>query len=391
MKLKIAIITILLTAIIMPAVAGVVVGAARPDIYLPILNGKRVALLSNHTGMADSATHTLDALIANGVKVTTILSPEHGFRGTADAGETVSSGKDAATGIPVISLYASGKSSRLTPQLMKGFDAVVVDMQDVGTRFYTYHITMIKLMEAAARAGVQVVVFDRPNPLGMIVDGPVLDMTLRSGVGRIPVPVLHGLTMGEIALMANGEHWLADSLKCNLSVVPCKNYAHSTIYTLPIPPSPNLPDMTSVYLYPSTCYFEGTTASLGRGTDFPFQVYGHPAMKPRGFTFTPRSVPGAKNPPLLGRKCHGVDLRNVSHTDAIAQGVNLEYIIDAYNSLTSGREKFFKPFFDLLIGNRRTREMIINGCSAEQIRQTWQPDIEKYRALRRNYLLYPES
>lgn len=392
MKLKHIITTIIIALSAIADAADVVVGAARPDIYMPLLEGKRVALLSNHTGMVDSATHTLDALIANRINVTTILSPEHGFRGTADAGESVDSHKDPATGIPVVSLYAPGKPSRLTPQLMKNFDAVIVDMQDVGTRFYTYHITMIKVMEAAARAGVQVVVFDRPNPLGMTVDGPVLDMKLRSGVGRIPVPVLHGLTMGEIAIMANGEHWLDDSLQCDLSVVPCKNYTHATHYTLPVPPSPNLPDMTSVYLYPSLCYFEGTTASLGRGTAFPFQVYGHPAMPKRGFTFTPRSLPGAKNPPQLGSLCNGVDLRRTPHDTAIAQGVNLEYVIDAYNSLTAaGRKKFFKPFFDLLTGNRQTRKMIVKGCSARQIRQTWQPDIEKFRTLRKNYLLYPES
>ncbi len=391
MRIKNIIAILLALAVVMPAVAELRVGAARADVYTPMLKGKRVALLSNHTGMVDSVTHTLDALLANGIDVRAILSPEHGFRGTADAGESVKGGKDAATGIPLVSLYSPGRPSPLTPEFMKGLDVVVVDMQDVGTRFYTYHITMIQVMEAAARNGVRVVVFDRPNPLGMVVDGPVLDMSLRSGVGRIPVPVLHGLTMGEIARMANGEGWLADSLRCDLEVVGCEGYTHSTLYRLPVAPSPNLPDMTSIYLYPSLCYFEGTTASLGRGTDFPFKAYGHPSMKKRGFSFTPRSVPGAKNPPQLGRLCQGVDLRGTPDSLAIAGGVNLEYVIDAYRSLTSGREKFFTSFFDKLIGNREIRRMIVEGRPIEEIKCSWQIDLDNYRALRKKYLLYPES
>ncbi|MCM1020886.1 MAG: DUF1343 domain-containing protein [Muribaculum sp.] len=391
MKLKIHIIIAFLLSALPYAGAEVTVGAARPQAYMPLLKAKRIALLSNHTGMVDSTTHTLDALRANGLNIITILSPEHGFRGTADAGEGVDGGKDPATGIQVVSLYTPGRPSPLTPQFMSKFDVIVVDMQDVGARFYTYYITMLQVMEAAARTGVQVVVFDRPNPLGMVVDGPVLDMSLRSGVGRIPVPVLHGLTMGEIALMSNSEGWLADSLKCDLQVVTCQGYTHATRYRLPVAPSPNLPDMTSIYLYPSLCYFEGTTASLGRGTTFPFKVYGHPAMKKRGFSFTPRSMAGAKNPPQLGKLCHGVDLRSIPDADAIAGGVNLEYIIDAYNAMTTGKDKFFTSFFDKLIGNRQVRRMIVNGNTASQIRRSWQPELRKYRELRKNYLLYPES
>lgn len=391
MKIKTIISSLLIFLTSLGCLAKVSVGAARPDVYMPLLEGKRVALLSNHTGMADSVTHTLDALLARGINVTAILSPEHGFRGTADAGESVSTGKDPTTGIPVVSLYTPGRPSPLTPTLMAGFDVVVVDMQDVGTRFYTYHITMLQVMEAAARAGVSVVVFDRPNPLGMVVDGPVLDMSLRSGVGRIPVPVLHGLTMGEIATMANKEGWLADSLSCDLLVVPCLGYTHATRYRLPVAPSPNLPDMTAIYLYPSLCYFEGTTASLGRGTEFPFKVYGHPSMKKRGFSFTPRSMPGAKKPPLMGQLCNGVDLRHISDSAAIAAGVNLEYVIDAYRSMTSGRDKFFTSFFDKLIGNRQVRRMIVAGQPASEISRSWQADLAAYRALRKKYLLYPES
>ena len=246
------------------------VGASRTDMYLPLLEGKRTALLSNHTGMVGQK-HTLDLMLEKGVNVTHILSPEHGFRGTADAGQHVKSATDPVSGLPIVSLYG-GSGSGLTPELMDKIDAVVVDMQDVGTRFYTYHITMLKVMEACASKGIKVVVFDRPYPLGMMVDGPVLDMSLRSGVGRIPVPVLHGLTMGEIALMANGEGWLRDGLKADVTVIPVEGYTHATRYRLPVAPSPNLRTMEAIYLYPSLCYFEGTSASLGRGTESPLRT-----------------------------------------------------------------------------------------------------------------------
>ena len=364
------------------------VGAARVELYRPLLEGRRVALLSNHTGMTGDR-HSLDIMLDNGIKVTHILSPEHGFRGTADAGQSVNSSTDPVSGLPIVSLYGGAKNG-LTPELMDRIDAVVVDMQDVGTRFYTYHITMLKVMEQAAAKGKKVIVFDRPNPLGMIVDGPVLDMTLRSGVGRIPVPVLHGLTMGEIALMANGEGWLRDGLKADLTVIPVDGYTHATRYELPVAPSPNLKTMGAVYLYPSLCYFEGTTASVGRGTESPFQLYGHPSMKARGFTFKPKSMPGAKNPPLLGKLCQGVDLRGIPDSTAILKGVDLSYIIDAYQSMTADKSTFFNSFFDKLIGNRSVRKMIESGHSAEEIRATWKDELDKYRSLRAKYLIYPE-
>lgn len=367
--------------------AEVRVGAARTDLYVPLLKGKRTALLSNHTGTVGNK-HSLDVMLENGINVTHILSPEHGFRGTADAGQHVDSSTDPVSGLPVVSLYSGGKSG-LTPQLLSKIDAIVVDMQDVGTRFYTYHITMLKVMEEAAAKGIPVVVFDRPNPLGMVVDGPVLDMSLRSGVGRIPVPVLHGLTMGEIALMANGEGWLRDGMKADLTVIPVEGYTHDSIYKLPVAPSPNLKTMGAIYLYPSLCYFEGTPASVGRGTDFPFQVYGHPSMKARGFTFRPKSMPGAKNPPLLGKLCQGVDLRAIPEKEAMAKGVDLSYIIDAYSSMTAGKQSFFNSFFDKLIGNRKVRKMIESGMSAEEIRATWHDELESYKALRAKYLIYP--
>lgn len=390
-KLALAAITLLFAASTIQAQSPeVVMGAARTDTYVPLLKGKRIALLSNMTGMVGNK-HTLDIMIENGLDVTTIFSPEHGFRGTADAGEKVSSSVDSKTGIPIASLY-DGKSKRPSKETMSKFDVIVVDIQDVGLRFYTYYITMVRLMEAAAQYDKEFVVMDRPNPNGMYIDGPMLDMKHRSGVGRLPIPVVHGLTMGEIALMANGESWLDDSLKVkHLTVVKCLNYTHQTRYRLPIAPSPNLPNMTSIYLYPSTCLFEGTSASLGRGTNKPFQVYGHPAMKGKGykFSFTPKSVPGAKNPPQLGNKCYGRDLSKLSDEEIIAKGMNLEYVIDAYRGCGLG-DKFFTSFFELLTGDDSVRQMIEAGKSNEEIKATWAPGLKKFEQLRRRYLIYAE-
>lgn len=368
--------------------AQVTVGAARTADYLPLMQGKRVALLSNHTGMVGDE-HTLDLMLRNGVNVTTIFSPEHGFRGTADAGEHVAGGKDVKTGIPIASLY-DGRTRMPAKSVMDNIDVIAVDIQDVGLRFYTYYCTMIDLMNAAARYGKEFIVLDRPNPNGMSVDGPVLDMKYASGVGRLPIPTLHGMTLGELAMMANGEGWLKDGKKVKLSVIPCTGYTHATRYRLPVPPSPNLPDMKAVYMYPSTCYFEATPVSLGRGTDTPFTIYGHPQMKAGDYYFTPDSRPGAKNPPQLGKRCRGRNLRSMSEDDMIAQGVNFEYIIDAYNAM--GRPKnFFTSFFELLAGNAKIRQMIESGASAEQIRATWSDDVKAFKAKRKPYLLYPES
>lgn len=368
----------------------VVVGAERVSEYLPILKGKRIALLSNQTGVVGPLhnKHTLDLLLEKGLNVTTIFSPEHGFRGNADAGEHVKSSVDEKTGIPIASLY-EGKSRMPSKETMDRFDVIVTDIQDVGLRFYTYYITMVNMMDAAAAYDKEFVVFDRPNPNGMTVDGPILDMNLKSGVGWLPIPTVHGMTMGEIAQMTNGEGWLKDGKKIKLTVIPCKNYTHQTRYKLPVAPSPNLPNMLSIYLYPSTCYFEGTPVSLGRGTKWPFQVYGHPDMKGYKFSFTPTSRPGAKNPPQLGKLCHGVDLHNLKAEDVISKGMNLEYVIDAYNNLKIG-DKFFTPFFDKLAGRTYIREMIQAGKSADEIREMWQEDVENFKEQRRPYLLYSE-
>lgn len=368
---------------------SVTVGAARIDQYLPLLKGKRIGMFSNHTGMVGDK-HSLDLMLENGLNVVTLMSPEHGFRGTADAGEHVGSSVDAQTGIPIASLY-DGKRRGLAPGVIDSLDVIVCDIQDVGLRYYTYYCTMLQLMNDAAAAGKEFVVLDRPNPNGMYVDGPILDMKYESGVGRLPIPVVHGMTLGELALMINGEGWLKEGRKVQLEVVPCLNYTHATRYRLPVAPSPNLRTMRAIYLYPSMCYFEGTPVSLGRGTDAPFEVYGHPAYRGGDYDFTPQSVPGAKNPPLLGRLCHGRDLRSLPEEDAIAGGVDLSYIIDAYRNTGLPAEKFFTSFFEKLIGRGDIRRMIIEGMPADKIKQTWADDVASFRRQRTPYLLYPEQ
>lgn len=411
----------------------VVLGDERFEEYQPLLQGKRVAVFSNQTGivgdkvtgskLADALAeyggcfprkrvdeislipftepsvpggkieygqHIVDALIEKGVDVKAIFSPEHGFRGNADAGEHVSSSVDEKTGVEILSLYEKG--SRIpSKEKTDKFDVLVIDIQDVGLRYYTYYITMHHLMEACARDGKQVVILDRPNPNGFYVDGPVLDMKFKSGVGWLPITTVHGMTLGELALMINGEKWLENGT-CDLTVVPCLNYTHNTRYSLILPPSPNIKDMRAVYLYSSTCYFEGTVVSLGRGTQFPFETYGHPAMTGYSFSFVPRSIPGAKSPQFLDEECHGVDLRRKPLRDIWAEKINLEYVIDAYRNLNMG-DKFFgkNNFFELLAGVDWFRSMIGNGSSAAGISARWASDVENFKSRRTPYLLYPEK
>lgn len=384
---RIASLILFVLAIFSVSAQDVVLGAARTSEYLPMLKGKRVALFSNHTGMVGNK-HTLDIMLESGLNVTTIFSPEHGFRGKADAGEHVGSSVDPVTGIPIASLY-DGKTRMPSKEVMDGFDVIVTDIQDVGLRFYTYYCTMIDLMNAAVKYGKTFMVLDRPNPNGMYVDGPILDMKYQSGVGRLPIPVVHGMTLGEIAKMANGEGWLKDGKKVNLTVITCENYTHQTRYVLPIAPSPNLRTMHAIYLYPSMCYFEATPVSLGRGTDAPFEIYGHPDMAGYDFSFVPQSIEGAKNPPQLGNLCHGRDLRDIDDEKIISDGINLEYFIDAYNHLNLG-DKFFTSFFEKLIGRGDIRQMIIDGKSAAEIKAGWAKDVEKFKKQRKPYLLYAE-
>ena len=371
----------------------VILGDEQFEAYLPLLEGQRVAIFSNQTGLVgNTQTHILDTLIAKDVNVSAIFSPEHGFRDLADDGSHVADGIEPLTGVPILSLYGGAGGNHPTQESMDMFDVLIVDIQDVGLRFYTYYITMCHLIDACGEAGKHVVLLDRPNPNGMYVDGPILDMTLKSGVGRLPIPTVHGMTLGELAQMANGERWLKDGKKCDLTVIPCQNYTHQTRYTLPIAPSPNLPNMLAIYLYPSMCYFEGTTVSLGRGTDWPFQVYGHPDMTGYDFEFTPTSRFGAKTPPQMDKLCHGMDLHNLDAEEVIAEGINLSYVIDAYRNLTAGGHQFFlkSNFFDLLMGTTRVREMIAEGKTAQEIKATWQADVELFKAQRKPYLLYDE-
>ncbi len=368
-----------------PVRGEVLVGATDTTTYMPLLRGKRVAVLANHTAMFSHEEHIVDMMHCNGINLVGIFAPEHGFRGAIEAGEVVRNSVDEPTGIPILSLY-TGDKRRPSDEIMRSFDVLVVDMQDVGLRFYTYYITMLQIMDACADFGQRVVILDRPNPNGHYVDGPILDLKYKSGVGWLPIPIVHGLTMGEIATMAIGEGW---ARMVELVVVKCRNYDHTTHYTLPIAPSPNLPTQHSIYLYPSTCLFEGTVLSMGRGTDAPFEIYGHPDMRGYDFQFTPKPNAGSKNPPHQGIVCYGVDLRGVADEDIWAEGVNITYLVDAYSNLGIG-EKFFKPVFEKLIGVDYVRQMILDGCTAEQIKSRWSDDVIMFKQQRKRYLLYAE-
>ena len=363
------------------------VGAELSDQYLPLLEGKRVAVMTNQSGRVGEE-HLVDYLIGKEVNLVGIFSPEHGFRGTADAGEHVSSSVDKKTGVRIWSLYGSG-TGKPTARQMEQFDVLLFDLQDVGLRFYTYYASMARLMDACAQHDKPMIVLDRPNPNGFYVDGPLLDMKHKSGVGWLPIPVVHGMTLGELALMINGEGWLPRGRVCDVTVIPCENYTHHTKYELPVAPSPNLPNIHSIYLYPSTCLFEGTVMSLGRGTPFPFEVYGHPDYKGAEFSFTPRSMPGAKHPPLQNKKCYGVDLRETDNEVIWAYQFDLSYVIDAYHNLNIGN-KFFTSFFEKLVGVDYIRKDIMAGKSHEEIRDKWSDDVKRFKEQRRPYLLYEE-
>ena len=340
--------------------------------------------------------HILDLLLSRGVNVTAIFSPEHGFRGDADAGQSVSSSVDAATGVPILSLYSKGDHIPSAEDMSK-FDLLVVDIQDVGLRYYTYYITMHHLMEACAIYGKTMLILDRPNPNGFYVDGPVLDLRFKSGIGWLPIPTVHGMTLGELALLIQGEGWLdCQGKSLDLQVVPCLNYRHSTLYRLLRAPSPNLKDMKSIYLYSSTCCFEGTVFTAGRGTDWPFTIYGCPDASPDPswpvFRFTPRSMPGALKPRYQGQECLGRNLRDITFEDILRQGIDLRFVEDALRSVGSSPD-FFQPnnAFEKRVGVDWIARMLLDGFSSADIEARWQPDIEAFKALRRPYLLYPEE
>jgi len=363
----------------------IVVGALQLDKYLPLLKNKRVALVVNQSSLVNGV-HLVDVLLDNGVKVVKIFAPEHGFRGKRDAGEHIKNGRDKATNIPIISLY--GKHKKPTKRDLEDVDIVVFDIQDVGVRFYTYLSTLHYVMESCARYNKPIIVLDRPNPNGGRIDGEILNFSYTSFVGMHPVPILYGMTIGEYARMINGEKWLDNGkLKANLKVIPLKNYTHNTPYSLLVKPSPNLPNELSIYLYPSLALFEGTVFSVGRGTNMQFQVYGHPKYKKKSFSFTPYPMEGATHPKLEGKKCYGVDLRD-EYMD-LNSGINLSYLIDAYQNYPD-KEHFFlrNKFFDKLAGSNKLRRQIQAGVDAKEIKKSWQKDLNDFKKIRENYLLY---
>jgi uncharacterized protein YbbC (DUF1343 family) len=360
-------------------------GAWQIDQYKQLITGKSVAIVANQTSVVGN-THLADTLLRMGINVEVIFAPEHGFRELADAGETIRDGKDPISGVRIISLY--GRHFKPTPSDLGGIDVVLFDIQDVGVRFYTYISTLHYVLESCAENNIECIVLDRPNPNGFYFDGNIADTAYRSFVGMHPVPVVHGMTVGEYAGMINGEAWLKHGVQCKITVIKCKSYTHQTLYELPVRPSPNLPNQTSVYLYPSLCFFEGTNVSPGRGTPFPFQVYGSPKLPDTGFSFTPESGPGAKNPPFLGERCYGVDLQNAENDKIVPNvTINLSWLLDAYRRYPD-KDNFFTSYFDVLATGPTLREQIQKGMNAEDIRREWKDGLAKFARIREKYLLY---
>ncbi len=365
----------------------VVPASERIAVYHPLLANKKVALVVNQTSIV-KGSHLVDTLLKLGVNIKVIFAPEHGFRGKADAGEVINDIKDNKTGLPIISIY--GKKKKPSAEDLKDVDLVLFDIQDVGVRFYTYISTLHYVMESCAEFQKPLMVLDRPNPNGYFVDGEILNPAFKSFVGMHQVPTVYGMTIGEYAKMINGEGWLPNKATCDLTVIECKNYTHDSFYELPVKPSPNLPNIRSILLYPSICFFEGTTLSLGRGTEKQFQVIGHPALK-SDFTFTPMPNEGAKEPPLKGEKCYGLDLSNMTTGSIIKdKRINLSYLIDYYKKMTDADQKYFldNNFIDKLAGSDQLRKQIIAGKSEEEIRETWKPGLEKFMMTRKKYLIY---
>lgn len=387
MRNRTSLILLFLFAILFPGnIDGkVTTGAERFEQYLPLIQGKRVGMVVNHTStVGERQTHLLDTLLQQGIDVVRVFAPEHGFRGNADAGETVRNGKDLRTGIPIVSLYGSNKKP--TAAQLTDIDVILFDIQDVGARFYTYISTMYYVMEACAEYKKEMIVLDRPNPCDY-VEGPILKPAYRSFVGMLPIPVLHGCTVGEMALMINGEGWIADGKSsCPLKVIPMTGWRHGEPYSLPIKPSPNLPNDQSIRLYASLCPFEATRISVGRGTTFPFQVLGAPNKKYGDFTFTPRSLPGFdKNPMHKNVACYGTDLRNVNDVS----GFTLRYFMHYFRLSGEGAAFFSRArWFDLLMGTDSVRKAILRGGSEDSIRNSWQKELQDYRKIREKYLLY---
>jgi uncharacterized protein YbbC (DUF1343 family) len=365
----------------------IIVGAARYDQYASEIEGKNIAMVVNQTSMVGDE-HLVDVLLGKGIAIKKIFAPEHGFRGKADAGASIKDGKDSKTGLPIKSLY--GKNKKPSAADLKDIDVVIFDIQDVGARFYTYISTMAYVMEACADYEKTVIVLDRPNPNGHYVDGPILEKSQKSFVGMHTIPTVHGMTIGEYAHMLNGEYWLENGLECDLVVVKCENYDHKTFYELPVKPSPNLPNIRSIYLYPSLCFFEGTVVSVGRGTDTPFQIYGHPKHTAGNYEFTPRPTSGASKPKHNGKGCNGYSMLDVSLEDLRNEKrLNLSYLIDFYNAYPN-KKGFFNNFFKKLAGTTKLQQQIESGMSEDEIRATWVEGLDKFKAIRKQYLLYSD-
>lgn len=367
----------------------VTVGAKRLDQYQSLISGKRVAITGNHTSMIDSV-HLVDWLLAKNINVAKVFAPEHGFRGKADAGEKVESGKDSKTGLPIVSLYGSHKKP--TSEDLAGIDVMLFDIQDVGARFYTYISTMTYVMEACAENNIPVIILDRPNPHGFYIDGPILKPEFKSFVGMLEIPVIHGMTIGELAQMINGEKWLENEAECELTVIKCEGYNHNQVYVLPVKPSPNLPNQNAVLLYPSLCFFEGTDVSVGRGTDHPFEMFGHPNFTTGSKVFVPKPTDGAKDPKHNGVPCVGWDLsefggKRIQEKESLI----LDWIVNAYREFPE-KEKFFlkNGFFEKLAGTEVLRIQIESGMTADEIRATWQNELMAFQLKRKKYLLYPD-
>ena len=362
--------------------SSVLPGATQQAAYLPLLQGKRVALVVNNTSCVGES-HLVDILLDAGIAAQKVFAPEHGFRGDSGAGEFIVDAVDSATGLPIVSLH--GTVRKPTQAMLEDVDVVVFDIQDVGVRCYTYLSTLHYMMEACAEHQRPLIVLDRPNPNGHYVDGPVLDPAFQSFVGKHAIPMVHGMTLGEMACMINGEGWLQDQLRCTLTVIPVKKYTHQTPYSLPIPPSPNLPNDQAVALYPCLSFFEGTTISTGRGTPFPFQVLGYPSSSFGTFQFTPISLPAqAKHPKHQDQCCFGIDLRNEQRP----QCLDLQYLLRFFQLATAQGEPFFGPTFDIHAGSEQLRQQMEAGCSEEEIRNSWQKSLKMYRTMRKKYLLY---
>jgi uncharacterized protein YbbC (DUF1343 family) len=360
----------------------ITVGAAQVSEYLPAISDKNVGVIANQTSMVGNQ-HLVDLLLDKNISVTKVFAPEHGFRGKADAGELVKDGVDTKTGLPIISLY--GKNKKPSKDQLEGLDVIVFDIQDVGARFYTYISSLHYVMEACAEAGIPLLILDRPNPNGHYIDGPILEMEHSSFVGMHPIPVVHGMTIGEYAQMINGEGWLSNKVKCDITVVKVKGYSHKTAYSLPVKPSPNLPNDISINLYPSLCFFEGTFISAGRGTEMQFQVFGAPSLASERYPFqyTPQANEGAKSPKFKGEACFGKDLRTTPKLDKL----NLEWLIEAY--VANGKKKdFFNDFFTKLAGTKKLQEQIEQGYTYREIRKTWLDGLVSYDKMRQGYLLY---